>query len=96
MNVPQGLAPPRMIYFFADQNKDHNHPIPVHRNSQLPKRTRIISFLLRPVCRAIHAGAKIIAPVNAIAKIYFKISIISGIYIPYFALLPSSSSMRNN
>ena len=74
-NTP-GVGPVR-YYFLDDQNSAHSHPIPVHRNSQLPKRTRIISFLLRPCWRASHAGAKNIAIVIAIARMYFKIKIIS-------------------
>lgn len=93
----------RIFYFLDDQNNAHNHPMPVHRNNQLPKRTRIISFLLRPFWRASHAGARIIANTIAIDTMYFITSknsngvfICSFVYMPYFAALPNSSSIRNN
>lgn len=73
----------RIFYFLDDQNNAHNHPIPVHRNSQLPKRTRIISFLLRPFWRASHAGARMIANTIAIDAMYFITSKKSNVMFIY-------------
>ena len=66
------------FYFFADQNRAHNHPMPVHKNSQLPRRTNIMSFLARLFWRASHAGAKIIANTIATDATYFIANKISN------------------
>ena len=94
------------FYFFEDQNNDHNQPIPVQAKIQLPKRTRIMSCLLFFVWRASHAGASIIATAIITPSMYFvtsnKRSVFIVIfffcwyYIPYFASLPSSSSILSN
>ena len=90
------------FYFIADQNNDHSHPIIVQPKIQLANRTRIISCLFFPVCRASHAGASTMTVTMQNASAYLIINKISGVviifgfYIPYFAVLPNSSSMRNN
>ena len=94
---------PRMgdFYFFADQNNDHSHPMPVQPNIQLARRTKIMSCLLLPVWRASHAGANTIAIKIIIAIAYFITSKISNgmviyFYIPYFAASPNCSWILNN
>ena len=89
------------FYFFDDQNNDHSHPTPVHKNSQLAKRTRIISCLLFFVWRASQAGASTIATTIAAAIMYFTANKILNVvtivfYIPYFADAPRASSILNN
>lgn len=68
--------PPKrwFFYFFTDQNKDHNQPIPVQPNIQLANRTRIISCLLLPVWRANQAGARTMTNTIAIAIMYLAVS----------------------
>lgn len=89
------------FYFFDAQNNDHSHPTPVHKNSQLAKRTRIISCLLFFVWRASQAGASTIATTIAAAIMYFTANKILNVvtivfYIPYFADAPRASSILNN
>ena len=60
-------------YFLLAQNNAHSHPMPVQLNTQLPKRTKIISCFPRAVWRAIHAGAKNIPMASNAAIAYFAI-----------------------
>ena len=60
-------------YFLLAQNNAHSHPMPVQLNTQLPKRTKIISCFPRAVWRAIHAGAKNIPMASNAAIVYFAI-----------------------
>ena len=104
-SCPSSIKIPHVgdFYFLADQNNDHNHPIPVQPKIQLARRTRIISCLFLLVWRASHAGVKMIVKTIMMATAYLmtnKISvgviIIYVLYMPYFALSPSSSWIRNN
>lgn len=63
----------RKNYFLLAQNNAHSHPMPVQLNTQLPKRTKIISCFPRAVWRAIHAGAKNIPMASNAAIAYFAI-----------------------
>ncbi len=88
-----------IFYFFAAINRANSHPIKDQPNIIEPIRVRILSYFDRSLAAAKYTGVKTI-PINiAITTIYFKTNKISFkciIYIPYFALLPNSSSIRIN
>ena len=75
--------------------------MPVHPNTHDATRMRIASILPLPFFAAKYAGANIIDTSTIVAATYFIIKIVSesiciANYFPYVALLPNSSSIRNN
>lgn len=71
--VPRRENKKHVGYFLLAQNSDHSQPMPVQLNTQLARRTRIISCLFFAVWRAIHAGANKTMTTNAIEIAYFAI-----------------------
>ena len=64
-----------------------------------PKRTRIASYFSRPFTTAKYVGVNIMhikTPTATIRFIIHKMLAKDTIYIPYFAELPNSSSIRIN
>ena len=89
------------IYFFTAQNSANNHPMPVHPNNHDATRMRRDINLSLPFLAAKYAGANVITTNTMAAIMYLAIKICSGVicianYFPYVALLPNSSSIRNN
>ena len=87
-------------YFFTAQNRASSHPMPVHPNTHDAMRMRMTSALALSFFAARYAGASIIAHSASPATVYLIIKMCSGLsaifYFPYVALLPNSSSIRNN
>lgn len=87
-------------YFFTAQNRASSHPMPVQPNTHDATRMRMASALPLSFFAARYAGASIIATSAITATIYLIIKMCSAVtrifYFPYVALLPSSSSIRNN
>ena len=89
------------FYFLIAQNNASNQPIPVHPNTHDATRTRSAINLSLPFLAAKYAGANIMHTNTMAATMYFAIKMYSAliciaIYFPYVALLPNSSSIRNN
>ena len=87
-------------YFFTAQNRASSHPMPVHPNTHDAMRMRMATAFGFSDLAAKYAGASIIATSVIVATIYLIIKMCSGLsasfYFPYVALLPNSSSIRNN
>ena len=87
------------FHFFTARKSANIHPTIVHPNKIDAHRTRILSYLSQPLTAARYAGANIMHNSTNIAAACFtriKISGFNNIYIPYFAFVPSSSSIRIN
>ena len=65
------------FYFLTDQYRAHSQPTPDHKNSQDPRRTKIMSCLFFLVWRANHAGAQIIISKRYMQIAYFATNKIS-------------------
>ncbi len=87
-------------YFFTAQNRARSHPMPVHPNTHDAMRMRMATAFGFSDLAARYAGASMIAHSASPATIYLIIKMCSAFsdifYFPYVALLPSSSSIRNN
>lgn len=74
--------------------------MPVHPNTHDAMRMRMATAFGFSDLAAKYAGASIIATSVIVATIYLIIKMCSGLsdifYFPYVALLPNSSSIRNN
>lgn len=88
------------FYFLVDTNNANSQPTNVHPKNQEPARTRILLYFEESFAAAKYAGVKNKHINRQTTTAYFtinKILILCHIfYIPYFALLPNSSSIRIN
>lgn len=88
------------VYFFALINRAKSQPIKDQPNIHDPIRVRIVSYFERSFAVAKYAGANTIHITTAIATTYFNPSKrpfkVIIVYIPYFAVVPNSSSIRIN
>ena len=88
------------FYFFVDINNAKNHPMIDQPKSHEPHRVRMASYFARPLTAARYAGVNIMHIKTVIAMTRFaihkKLAKDIIVYMPYFAELPNSSSMRIN
>ena len=87
-------------HFFTAQNRASSHPMPVQPKTHDAMRMRMVTAFGFSDLAARYAGASMIAHSASPATVYLIIKMCSGLsaifYFPYVALLPNSSSIRNN
>ena len=88
------------FYFFVETKSAKNQPINVQPKSHDPTRTRILSYFAESFTAAKYAGVKNRHTTIPITTAYLTINKTFTpchiFYIPYFAAVPNSSSIRIN